>query len=373
MARLCRTRTSSALLRLTVLVCLSLLIHPEREPSPLYAAYQDTSYQLHYPSAEIAQQDRSRTPPESRIDRVRLRATAVPDLSGSTLEEARKILEQRALRLGSVETLESSATPGTIAAQHPEAGTTVLKGADVSVSVAVALVVIEVPCVIGQSLERAQTILAEEQFIIGNINRIESNEPPGTVIEQYPHCDTLLDERLPVTLTVSTAPSETPALTTVPRLIGLHIKEAEHRLLDAGLTMGKITGKASSEKENVVIDQRPEAGTGEEPGTPVWLVIAVREPAGLPLDGWVVPAILAAGGALLLLGFRKWKSQTPKKQREQTTSSSLSIRANPDMGTQHIPDKTIIEQDRGIHISITPDKGSQTIDDEEPLTKPGSS
>jgi serine/threonine-protein kinase len=60
----------------------------------------------------------------------------VPDLAGLTLEEARAVLEQAGLTLGTYFRRASSARPGTIVEQRPAAGTLAAPGVAVDVILA---------------------------------------------------------------------------------------------------------------------------------------------------------------------------------------------------------------------------------------------
>lgn len=72
------------------------------------------------------------------------RTPDVPDLAGSSLDEAQAALERLGLRLGDVvERPDSLAAPGTVLGQSPEPGSLVDRGAIVSVIVAVALPPVE--------------------------------------------------------------------------------------------------------------------------------------------------------------------------------------------------------------------------------------
>lgn len=65
-----------------------------------------------------------------------------------------------------------------------------------------------------------------------------------------------------------------PAVTYVPMVTGFGVRLAESLLTQAGLSVGSITMRPSSELAGVVLESQPPAYSAVEPGSVVNLVVA---------------------------------------------------------------------------------------------------
>ena len=143
----------------------------------------------------------------------------VPDVRGQSLDDARKSLEDRGLRVGKVTEREQAGPPGRVLESNPVPDTTVNKGT------AVDLVVISgkltVPDLFGKTFEEARAQLEGMGF--SNIVRqdVPSDNPAeaGTVVGQDPAKNTKVERDARITLQVAQAPpspSPTPSPTSEP-------------------------------------------------------------------------------------------------------------------------------------------------------------
>jgi beta-lactam-binding protein with PASTA domain/tRNA A-37 threonylcarbamoyl transferase component Bud32 len=114
---------------------------------------------------------------------------------------------------------------------------------------------VRVPEVIGLRESQARDEL-EEAGLTAEVERRNSRDPKGTVIDQDPAADERVEEGSTVQLVVSRGPRQV----TVPSLIELPQEDAEAALRDANLQLGDVTEEPSDEfDEGVVIDQDPAA------------------------------------------------------------------------------------------------------------------
>jgi beta-lactam-binding protein with PASTA domain len=86
----------------------------------------------------------------------------VPDLTGSTLSEARRLLAEHDLELGDTTEVESSAAAGTVVEQSAAAGDEVEPGTSVDVQIAKSVQTVQIPTdIIGKTLAEVQNELGD--------------------------------------------------------------------------------------------------------------------------------------------------------------------------------------------------------------------
>jgi serine/threonine-protein kinase len=140
--------------------------------------------------------------------------TSVPtSLIGSTLDEAKLLLEGSGLIIAKTNAVESSEAPGTIVAVIPGPGSTVPAGSGVVLNIASGKVF--VPNVLGISKIEATTILIQAGFIPNVIETQDAEQPRGAVLAQAPAAEVSAKIGSSVTITVNTyrgdiAPTPTP-------------------------------------------------------------------------------------------------------------------------------------------------------------------
>ena len=202
----------------------------------------------------------------------------VPNVQGRTIEQARAALKAASLALGTTAPeVTEEASPGTILAQKPEAGARVAKGASVDLVIATRATA-EVPNVVGESLERARTLLAQAGFTVGRREVKPTEErPSGAVLSQKPAAGERVAKGQEINLVLAGPPP-----LRVPDLVGLALRDAQARLERAGLVPGDIKQTPAAERQpGTVLGQKPAAGEQTEKGRPVDLVIAAA-PAVVP-------------------------------------------------------------------------------------------
>jgi len=117
----------------------------------------------------------------------------VPDLAGSTPDQARTTLERAGLKLGSQkETTSNQVSKGQIVSQNPAAGSSVESGSSVDVTVSSGPKQMPVPNVVGSYINEAVQAVWNAGFGY-TVETVQSNQPAGTVLSTDPPAGTLLD------------------------------------------------------------------------------------------------------------------------------------------------------------------------------------
>ena len=128
----------------------------------------------------------------------------VPKLIGvQTVEDARRILSDKGLKLGPITEVESDSDKGVVISSDPAAGSAVSAGTEVSLSISSGLKI--VPQVVGLSEAQARTDLANLGFEVQILQQVV-NEQIGSVLAQAPKPGTKSSEGALITITVGVPP-----------------------------------------------------------------------------------------------------------------------------------------------------------------------
>lgn len=140
--------------------------------------------------------------------------TEVPDITGKTIEEAKKLLEDANLELGSQSTKNSDTVEsGLIIEQSIKKGEEVEPGTaiDVVVSSGPSAKLTTVPVLVGETLQEAQKKLRESGLIIGEITYgYDSKYVDGVVISQGVSAGTQIVEGQAVSIVINKVEQATP-------------------------------------------------------------------------------------------------------------------------------------------------------------------
>jgi eukaryotic-like serine/threonine-protein kinase len=236
----------------------------------------------------------------------------VPDVVGQREAAASASLQQAGLV--AVPALHSSsAVPnGNVIAASPPAGTSVSKGSRVTISVSTGPSSSALPDVIGLEAAKAGAKLKAAGFKPTTEAQPSSSVANGHVISTDPPAGTELQAGSPVTVEVSSGPPQT----TVPDVTGQSRAAAEATLSDAGLKVGAVTQRSSSEQSpGTVLAQSPEVGTSSPRGATVELTVA-EAPKEVAVPDIVGQNEAQAAATLGRAGF------TPKTSTQITTEAS---------------------------------------------------
>lgn len=189
---------------------------------------------------------------------------AVPELIGKTQPEAEALLKEAGLGLGAVREEFSETTElGKIISQDPAEGEKVDRGRTVDITLSGGKESVRVPNVEGLDEARAKESLADAGLVAEIIERCQTDEKDGKVLQQEPRPRTEVAKGSTVKLTVNRAP-------VVPSVIGQTEASATKDLQDAGFTVEVIRVPGNSDR---VKDQSPESGKSQCKGDTVTITV----------------------------------------------------------------------------------------------------
>jgi beta-lactam-binding protein with PASTA domain/tRNA A-37 threonylcarbamoyl transferase component Bud32 len=153
--------------------------------------------------------------------------------------------------------------------QSPQAGERTQKGNFVTLYVSTGPPKVTVPSVVGEPLDRALADLQEAK-LKGRVVRVDSDKPDGEVVSQTPSAGGTAEEGSRVTIRVSKGPQPVA----VPNVIGSSFETASNTLLGRGFAVARGADIDSNEPKGTVVDQSPDAGTFQNPGTTITLRVS---------------------------------------------------------------------------------------------------
>ncbi len=217
----------------------------------------------------------------------------VPNLIGSTVPQARTLLQDPDIRLqlGGVANRVDPRPPGTIVDQRPRAGIIVPRGTQVNVWVAVEgpprvpeEQKVPVPPVVNMREDHARQDIFDSKLQIGHVTRMNHDRPAGIVFRQQPAAGTLVQRGSQVALWVSLGPQEPPPeRVQVPDLLRKGPRAARELLESRGLVLGqRVQEDSTTHREGTIMRQQPVAGEWVNRGKQVNVWIA-RRPEEPPL------------------------------------------------------------------------------------------
>ncbi len=137
---------------------------------------------------------------------------------------------------------------------------------------------IEVPSLVGTTVEQAGEKIRAANFKAGKITERVSPSRVGLILEQMPDAYALAEAGTAIDLVVARSQD-----TQVPNLVGMVKDEALKAVTSRGLSAGKVTGEASGSPEGTIIAQSLEAGSMVLLGTIIDLVYAETQRVKVPL------------------------------------------------------------------------------------------
>jgi len=191
----------------------------------------------------------------------------VPDVTGSTLEQALTRLQEEGFQVA-VQRGNSQAPEGTVFKQDPGAGDEAEEGSTVTVSVSEGPATAAVPDVVGSSEDDARSALDDAVFEV-NAVQVFSQQSEGTVVAQSPPGGQDAQAGSTVRINVSKG----SGTTTVPNVTGLSEDDAKQQLSDANLK-ANVVEVPSQQDSGTVVAQNPTAGSQLQEGSTVRLNVS---------------------------------------------------------------------------------------------------
>lgn len=179
----------------------------------------------------------------------------VPNLEGSNLEEAKRLLDQAGLRLGNLYEEENESVPeGHVISTQPPAGRLVRKGRQVDLVISKGSPFVVVPDLKRMEEERAKKLLTSLGLVVGDVAYVVDKEIPfGQVIAQSPPANTRVAKGTTVYLKVSIGP---PTREAVPSST-----EALPSPMETKKAIVRFTVPQGAENRHVVIEVQDDIGT----------------------------------------------------------------------------------------------------------------
>ncbi|PVE09936.1 Stk1 family PASTA domain-containing Ser/Thr kinase [Streptomyces scopuliridis] len=178
----------------------------------------------------------------------------VPDVTDKQKDKATDILEGENFQVD-YKTEESEEDPGTVLAQDPEGGSMVEKASKITLTIATQSQ-IPVPDVTGLLVDNGEPQLKTLGFTVVR-NDVDSQEAPGTVIEQDPPGGTKAAKGSQVTLKVSKGPKQEKVQ--IPEIRGKTFGEVQGTLQGMGLNVA-LAPNSPNDPNALVINSDPEPG-----------------------------------------------------------------------------------------------------------------
>ena len=205
----------------------------------------------------------------------------VPNLVGQSVDAARAALTAVGLGLAVTAQRPTPGTPaGIVVGQDPAAGTSIVIGTAVGVTVSATDPSVEVPDVRQQTSANAQALLSQVSLRLQVTGSQATVQPAGIVLTQDP----VAGSRVPTGSAVSVVMSA-GGLVAVPQLIGMAQGTAVQRLKSLSLDFDSEVVVNLSRAPGTVIAQDPSAGAQVPFGTVVFMTVStrlIRPPNGEP-------------------------------------------------------------------------------------------
>lgn len=197
----------------------------------------------------------------------------IPDLVGSTTEQARVIAETRGLLLvvGGEEENDKIA-PNLICRQAPLPGSVVRSKSTVTVFLSQGSSRATLPDLSGQGLAEATVRLSNMGLRVGAVKTEEHESiDKDKIIRTIPAAGSPVNKGDEITVVLSQGIEKAP----VPNLIGKSLSTAKRLIEEKGFTVGNVSWEVSIDYNvGIVMRQNPGAGSQTKKGSAINLVVA---------------------------------------------------------------------------------------------------
>lgn len=187
------------------------------------------------------------------------RFTVVPTMVAGTESEAVAAVVANDLRAETVTAYSEDVAAGLVVATDPDAGSRLLRGETVTITVSQGPERYGMPEVVGKGVDEARTLLAAQNLVVGTVTEAWSQDvSPGIVTAASQEVGAQLKRETVVDLTVSKGPQPI----TVADFTGRDAATAKEELEAAGFVVAVAEENNASVKAGLVISQTPNSGTG---------------------------------------------------------------------------------------------------------------
>jgi len=202
------------------------------------------------------------------------RTVEIPDLTNSTLDNAKISLEKRGLLVLVGENIESEEIDkGLIAKQEPLPLSEVKRGSSVKVWISKGLVRVEVPALENVAASAARAKLSKLGLEVDEEEVYSEEIPKDFVVSSDPSPGMMVQKGTTVNLKVSMGP-EPPKTAVVPKVIRMGKSSAQKKIEEAGLDAKFVYRVSTEYYEGTLYYQTPKAGSVVPMGSTVTAYIA---------------------------------------------------------------------------------------------------
>jgi eukaryotic-like serine/threonine-protein kinase len=199
----------------------------------------------------------------------------VPNVIGRESATATQILQNRGFEVDIVNVENPDVERNTVASQDPRPGTEAPEGSTVTINVSTGPGEAAVPSVSGQPEDEAADQLEAAGFEPRTERMFSDEVRRGRVIDTQPGSGSVIERGSTVTMRVSRGVEQVA----VPDVVGESEDGARNALQDAGLRVGEVTERESTDEEpGTVLEQDPAAGDEVDRDSAVDLVVASAPP-----------------------------------------------------------------------------------------------
>jgi eukaryotic-like serine/threonine-protein kinase len=192
---------------------------------------------------------------------------SVPTVAGQSREEAEAALREAGLDVTVEEVFSDTVDSGQVVDTSPAAGTLVERGTAVTLRVSKGAERVEVPDVTGESEDDARSAIQGASLRVGKVTEEESDEEPGTVLEQSPAAGKRVAKNSAVDITVAKGVE-------IPDVVDETEEDATQALEDAGFEVRVRQRTVTTDDDvGIVLEQRPEAGEERAQGSRVTIIV----------------------------------------------------------------------------------------------------
>lgn len=250
---------------------------------------------------------------------------AMPDVTGKTEEEARKVLTDSTLVVSVEYDYDPAVKEGCVIRQSVKGGADVTRGTEVTIVICSTKDLIQLVDMKGMSAEEARTILETAGLKVMIEEAYGSDEDAGKVIDQLPAAATYQKPGTTVVLTVSKGAKRTE----VPNVVGMSRSEATSVLKNLGFGVKVTEVYDTNSTKGKVLSQSPEGGSSQKDGTTITLRVSIgsrpvvtEPPTEAAWSDWVtsLPGSVSSDSHEI-----ETKTQYRSRTRETTSSSNSSM------------------------------------------------
>jgi eukaryotic-like serine/threonine-protein kinase len=248
----------------------------------------------------------------------------VPQLIGKPIDEARATLLDLGFTVKPAAGVYRLNIPaGNVAGIDPQSGTSLEKGATVTLVPSLGPKPVLVPHLIGKTVDEARTLLGDAHLTLAQPVKEEfSDQPEGVIVRITTE---LVDGKVPRNSSIEVVVSKGPAPVKVPNVVGATLEDAKRTLEAAGFVVGEPKTKFSSEVDRDLVIKQTPAGGKLQPGETVGLVVSLG-PKSFGAPDFIG---LSRDAATALAD--QW-GLIPDFQTIGTTSGTLVYSQNPGVG-----------------------------------------